>query len=178
MYKIFILLLVTLSAFGQDKEERIAWSEDTYLTWADFKGTPENENTYVATTNSGISISFSSKTIDGVKSIKFLITSYFYPQRSWYMEGAVNDVILKHEQTHFDISELFARKLRKKLSVLKADDPDLKQKTQSIYAQNEQERVNYQKLFDWETNHSTVPEEEAIWEKKVADALKAYDDWK
>lgn len=178
MYKVFILFFFTSVAFSQTKEERIVWQDTKKLTWADFKGTPENDENFVASTNSGISFGFSSKTKAGVKTVDFVVTSYFYPERSWFMEGAVNDYILKHEQTHFDISELFARKLRQKLASLPAEDPQLKEKMKAIYTQNEQERVNFQKLYDWETNHSRVPEEEALWQQKVAAELKAYDDWK
>jgi len=45
------------------------------------------------------------------------ITAYFVPSRSWARRSSIgNASILAHEQLHFDIVELFARQLRKKLA--------------------------------------------------------------
>lgn len=172
-----LLLQSVLLAQSHANEEKMEWKEDRPLQWKNFKGTPQIEHNYVASTNSGISFSFSSATRNGKKTVHYDIKSYFYPESSWFMENAVNDYILKHEQTHFDISELFARKLRKALAALDVEAPNYRDTMQKVYQQNEQERSNYQQLFDWETNHSTIATEEARWEQKVAQELKEYEDW-
>ena len=44
------------------------------------------------------------------------IETFFYPESSWYIPETANEVILSHEQLHFDISELFARKMRERVA--------------------------------------------------------------
>jgi hypothetical protein len=45
----------------------------------------------------------------------FLVESFFVKNRSWVRDSAsvFNRVVLAHEQVHFDINELFARKVRR-----------------------------------------------------------------
>ena len=173
---IFLLSLVTTTVYSQD--EKMKWDEDRLLTWKDFRGTPNKSMDYVATTNSGISLGFASQTRNDVTTYTIEIGSYFYPNQSWYRPGNVSAYILKHEQTHFDISEVFARKLRKKLALLDQSDPAYKDKVGAIYNRNEEERSLFQSTFDVETEHSNYPDQERDWEQKVADLLKALDAYK
>lgn len=175
---LFIILLSLVTTTVVSQEEKMEWDADRQLTWKDFRGTPEKTKDYVATTNSGISLGFRSQTAKGVTSYIIMINSYFYPDQSWYRKGNVSAYILKHEQTHFDISEIFARKLRKKLAVLDQSDPAFKNKVEQIYTENEYERVLFQSTFDVETQHSNYPDREREWEQKVVDLLTALDAYK
>lgn len=179
--KISILLIILFSLFTASvfsQEEKMKWDEDRLLTWKDFRGTPNRGKDYVATTNSGISLGFASQTKNGNTTYNIEIGSYFYPEQSWYRPGNVSAYILKHEQTHFDISEIFARKLRQKIAALDQSDNNFKSKVEEIYTSNEYERVLFQSTFDVETDHSNYPDQEREWEQKVADLLKSLDDYK
>lgn len=44
------------------------------------------------------------------------VYAYFSPRQSWYHKDMADDHLLSHEQLHFDITELYARKLRKKIA--------------------------------------------------------------
>ena len=175
---LFIILFSLVATTVVSQEKKMKWDETKPLIWKDFKGTPERAKDYVATTNSGISIAFSSQTKSGVTTYELEVGSYFYPERSWYRPGNVSAYILKHEQTHFDISEIFARKLRKSLAELDQSDPAFKEKVQQIYSANEYDRVLFQSTFDVETDHSNYPDLEREWEQKVADLLTALDAYK
>jgi len=153
------------------------WHQDRPLRWTDFKGKPQPALGFVASTNSGISFSYSYKINNGVRSTQFEVDSFFYPFESWYLRGEVNAYILKHEQTHFDISELHARKLRKRLDAANFTD-NLKQEVEAIYHGIEQERKAMQDTFDLESDHSKDEEGEAQWEEYVAEQLELYDRWK
>ncbi|EDM43482.1 hypothetical protein SCB49_00495 [unidentified eubacterium SCB49] len=160
------------------QEEKMKWDESRLLTWKDFRGTPDKSTDYVASTHSGISLSFGSKTENGKVSYTIEVGSYFYPEKSWYRPGNISAYILKHEQTHFDISEVYARKLRKKIAELDQTAPDFKEKVAQVYSENEYERTIFQADFDIETGHSNFPEFEREWEQKVADLLIELNDWK
>ena len=153
------------------------WDENRKLTWADFQGRPQAGNDFVASTNSGISFSYSFRIENGKLDLDYSIQSNFYPKLSWYKRGNVSDYILEHEQTHFDISELFARKLRKKM-VETGFSSNPKKEIDAIYQKNEQERRAFQNRYDAETDHSKNPEAEYIWRELVKTQLDFYERWK
>ena len=170
---ITLLLCVTNSMISQ--EEKMEWDAERQLIWKDFKGKPEKIKDFVATTNSGVSLAFGSQTKNGITEYTTEVATYFYAKSSWYRPGNVSAYILKHEQTHFDISEIFARKLRKTLQELDQNNPDFKNLVQKAFNDNEYERVLFQADFDLETDHSNYPDEEREWEQKVAYLLKELD---
>ena len=173
---IFLFFSVIIPSNNED--EKIAWSEKNKLSWSDFKAAPKG-NDYVASTSSGISFSytFSYTETREIIDLDVSITSYFYPNNSWYIPSEVSQYILNHEQTHFDISELHARILRKKISET-TFTKNLKIEIEAIYKRVEDERRNMQHLFDKESDHSKIKEKELEWEAVVAKQLKKYKPWK
>lgn len=176
--EVLVILLFFTTTFMVSQEDKMKWDADRPLSWKDFKGTPEKTKDYVASTNSGVSLAFASQTKNGVTTYTTEVTTYFYPKLSWYRPGNVSAYILKHEQTHFDISEIFGRRLRKQLAQLDQKDPDFKEKVQQLFSDNEYERVLFQSEFDLETDHSNFPDYERKWEQKVAELLKELDAYK
>ena len=174
---IILLLLPFFGIISSFEEEKIAWDANRPLTWEDFRGVPNRADSFVASTNSGISFSFSFSERNGVANIQYTVVSNFYPDLSWYRPERVTQYILEHEQTHFDISELHARKLRKALSSL-SHDRDFKEKAEAIYNGLEAERRAMQTQYDKESDHSNVKEMEYQWRTIVAQELNALDAWK
>ncbi|MCF6308550.1 MAG: hypothetical protein L3J09_11430, partial [Flavobacteriaceae bacterium] len=56
----YILVVCFLISSFISEEEKIPWSEDYQLTWADFKSPTAHGSGFVASTSSGIAYSFSS----------------------------------------------------------------------------------------------------------------------
>ena len=83
---------------------------------------------------------------------------------------------MKHEQTHFDISELHSRILRKRLDDATFSD-NLKPEIEAIYRKVEEERKATQDAFDRESDHSKNEAGEAKWEGYITQQLEAYNDW-
>lgn len=173
----FLLCLVSSFPSTEVDKEKMPWSDSRTLTWSDFQGIPNAGDDYVASTNSGVSFSYSISFKNGVKDFNFTVESHFYPKLSWYRKGQVNDYILGHEQTHFDISELHARILKKRLSEATFSDA-IKAEIKVIYEKTEQERRDMQNRFDVETVHSNNRKNEIQWELFVAEQLRSYERWK
>jgi len=173
---LFILGFLTTPHFV-DEGEKIIWQEDRKLGWNDFRGVPNAADEFVASTSSGISFSFSYSEKNGSKHVDYSVLSNFYPDQSWYRPERVSSYILEHEQTHFDISELHARKLRKALESLVASRT-FKEEAEKLYNQIELERREMQTLFDKESDHSNIKEAEYRWRKSVAEQLKSFAAWK
>lgn len=167
-----------MSVQAQDDQEKIAWQEDVDLSWEDFKGQPDPNSDFKANTNTGIIYSWGiSKAKDGV-SFRYQVFNNFYPQLSWVDPNSKVDHLLKHEQLHFDISELHARKLRKKLAEIDSDKlgSSAKEFLNNLYAEVDKERAAMQKAFDKESKHSIDKEQEAKWQKLVKEELQKFKD--
>lgn len=178
MRLLFVLVVGCLFlGFLPPAEEKIIWEENRKLSWQDFRGIPNGADPYVASTNSGISFSFSLKESSGGTEVDYEVQSNFYPELSWYRPQRVNNYILGHEQTHFDISELYARKLRKKLDSVIAL-PNFKESAEIVYNQIEFERRKTQRSFDRESDHSNIKQKEYEWRKHIHSQLQAFDAWK
>lgn len=176
LFLIFFILAVD-SSFSQ-QQEKIEWMEGQKLTWADFKGTPKQGVAYEANTNSGISFSWNYSTESGQPVLKYEVVTNFFPQLSWVKEQEEDEYLLGHEQLHFDISELHARKLRKAIDEYEPGK-NIRRDLNRLYESIEKDRVAMQNLVDAETIHSTNKEAEAVWRKLVKKELaklRAYRD--
>ena len=96
--------------------ETISWSPDIKLGWNDFRGKVPQNARAAAITASGISYQFSTRGTGDMVELDYRVSTFFYPYKSWYQPHLCDSLILSHEQLHFDISELFARKMRKRLA--------------------------------------------------------------
>ena len=103
--------------------------------------------------------------------LDFEVNAYFYPNESWYRPKLCNENTLAHEQLHFDITEIFARKMRDKLQRTSFSD-DVKAEVRKIYNDILKELQEYQERYDWETNFSRNREKQAEWNQKIAETLK------
>ncbi|WP_416440684.1 DUF922 domain-containing protein [Leeuwenhoekiella sp. A16] len=173
----FLILLLIVSTFVKNDVERVSWSDHKKITWEDFKGTPEAKSVFVASLNSGISHSYSLDKNGYLIKEESEVKAYFYPTLSWYKPELATPSVLRHEQVHFDISELYARKLRMRVANFEFTSNSQKE-IKDIYREIEKGRQEMQQAFDKETIHSVYGAAEDFWEKKIAELLKEYDNWK
>lgn len=156
---------------------KMVWDENRSLTWSDFKSKPPAHSDFVASTSTGITFRYSYKAQGDEVSFDFVAEAFFNPKKSWFRPGEVSDYILKHEQTHFDISELHARILRMRLSTKKFSK-NINTEAERIYLQVEEQRKTMQKKYDAETDHSRKEKKELWWRNHIEKKLKEYDEWK
>lgn len=165
--------MFSYSAPAQMKEQvKLAWQENG-LSWTDFQAQPDPESPFSANTSSGISYYWSMKGTAAGKEYLYEVTSYFLPENSWVKGGRGSETLLAHEQLHFDITELHARKLRKALAEFDFDNAgNLKSDLQQIYLKAEKERALMQDKFDRETKHSMYEAAQIKWQRLVKEELK------
>lgn len=169
---IYLFLFLVLFSFQPVQDyETISWNSNERLSWTDFKGKiPENSRA-AATTASGITYRFSTSGNRNQLQVDFKVDTHFYPNKSWFQPALCDEVILSHEQLHFDISELYARKLRKELNDASYTRNNIKAKVRIIYRKNNEALNAYQNQYDHATNYSRDREQQLIWNKKIAEAL-------
>lgn len=169
---IFAFLVLTSFQSLQDYET-ISWNDDRRLSWDDFQGKAPINSRAAAITASGITYRFSTSGTSDNMEVDFKIDTFFYPTKSWYQSELVDDVILSHEQLHFDISELYARKMEARLAKETFTHSNVKSKVRSIYKEILKEVDDFQNQYDDETNFSRDREQQEIWNEKIANALKS-----
>lgn len=171
----YVPLLISVLLF-QDSE--IKWNIHTLLTWQNFKGQPDLTSSAAAVTAAAISYSYTANKI-GTEIINFKVnvTTQFYPEKSWFKKELVNNHILSHEQYHFNIAELFSRKLRRKIAMLQPNS-NLKNQIKKTYDSITIELARFQNLYDVETDFSRNYELQKKWELKVARELLALNAYK
>ena len=177
---IFIILFCGIGEFsGLAQESQVPWAPDFRLEWKDFEGPVNPTSPFSANTSSGISYGWSLKH-GGNKTPEFSYRAFafFVPERSWVKEGKRSPHLLAHEQLHFDITEIHARKLRK---ALRNFDPvrvkDVKGTVQKIYKRIETESKKMQEQFDLETLHSQNDKAQLKWRERIVADLKALEEF-
>ncbi len=175
-------LIVVLSCIvllgASPNEESFTWNENRKLTWADFKGSVDPNSDAVALTASGITFGYSiNRTNKRITGFKATIESHFYPYKSWYVRGKADDYILGHEQLHFDITELYARKFREQVARLKVSQ-NVKQQLDVLYANINKALAETQNAYDTQSAHSMDPEMQKKWDQRIKEELKLLDRYK
>jgi hypothetical protein len=166
------LLAFSLSASCQGNEEQmIAWKESRPLTWDDYKGRPDTNSDAAASTSTFLKVEFHVSQGE----FSYSIQCAFSPAQSWGRSKTPG--ILKHEQGHFDITEVFARKLHQQLVAYRFNPSSYKTDLSQIYNTITREKEKFQDQYDRETDHSRKPEEQEKWSRKIAGMLKELKDY-
>lgn len=170
------ILLFSFSGFSQQTQEKIIWG--TALSWQDFKGKPDFSVPHFASANTGISASFSWKNKNNQPQLQYVVYAIFNPYQSWIKPGKKSSQLLKHEQLHFDISELTARQFRKYLTQQNIKPEKIGDKVDRKNKALKRQNKRLQKRYDRQTKHGTHPKRQAKWEKKIHKKLKALEKYK
>jgi hypothetical protein len=164
-----ILLLSQLTT--AQLTSRFTYDQHPELTWTDFAGEPPHNAVPLASANTGISYIIKNLPDSISRRPVIEVSAHFYSSLSWRKSPQVNDLkLLKHEQLHYDISELHARKLR---LVYKRYIPqeNISKEVRFIFEKFEKERQAMQRLYDKETRHGRDASKQAYWESYVTSEL-------
>ena len=167
---LFFTLLMPLFVQAQgDNADVIEWRANRKLNWDDFKGNAPEGSQEAALTNCGFG--YASNNVNRFEEAKFTVTVQFYRSKSWVHHDKESVRLLQHEQRHFDLSELYARQFRKRLSERKWTGADLK-KAEKIYQDLFKELDDQQHKYDEETIHGLDTEKQNQWNETIAKELK------
>jgi hypothetical protein len=156
---------------GQSPEP-IEWSSGRKLRKSDFKGAVAAQSNLVARSFITIQASWS---CDGER-LDVKIRAVFDPSRSTWSgpSNLTSGQLLDHEQTHFDIAELFARKIRAHLSQI-TDACTRRGGTvplAAIVEEYQTELDDQQVRYDRQTRFGTDARMQWEWTSQTARALK------
>jgi len=179
-FTLFLLvLLAPINSNGQgtgleySKENEVEWNKDRKLTWEDFKGIPPSitETNASANTNCGFDVSAESNSSKELIAVR--IKNIFYCDKSWVrIDKRDMTDLLEHEQAHFDLCEVYTRRLRKRV-----EDSNYKLDIDNAIFEVFEAFKKRQKLYDQETNHSRNKEKQVEWLNIIARELLELDNY-
>ncbi len=89
-------------------------------------------------------------------------------KKAWKKQN-INDIkyLENHEQIHFDITEIFARKIRKLILARKLNEKEI----EIVFSENIKACNDFQNQYDIETNHSINQAKQIVWDKRIKELL-------
>jgi predicted secreted Zn-dependent protease len=161
------LLFFLPSRYQMHESNLIDWHADRKLTWADFQAAPVKDSPNAALTSTTITVELG-YTRD---TLTYHIRCQFDKSKSWV--SIKNDYILSHEQGHFDIAEIYARRFSRELRTQKIRSSNFKKDFDKMYAGIMRQQHARQLDYDAETNYSINKRKQEEWLKKIEEELKA-----
>ena len=142
------------------------------LVWADFKGSPPDGGQEAARTAYGLYYGWKCRG----QAFEFRVTAAFLPNQSWVKAATVRNTAesrrtLRHEQTHFDVSEVYARRMRRYFQDLLAPCSQSDEELTTLAQRFVREEKATQVRYDEETTHGVVAPKQAEWESEIARQL-------
>jgi len=146
----------------------VRWSAGRRLTWSDFQGAAPQGGEEAAKTAYGIYYGWKCTG----REFEFLVIAAFHRDQSWVKAVVLTDSaesrrVLAHEQTHFNIAELYARRMRQRFAGFsrpcRMSDDQLSAEARHIL---DEERV-FQRRYDAETGHGLERREQTAWEANI-----------
>lgn len=146
-------------------EKEIVWSPTRPLRQVDFKASIQNRP-FQAATSSNVRYRYNGKLFGPVT---VTIESYFDCFDSYFKPSPYNDFTLAHEQLHFDITELIARRFAQKLQEEVGTVSEFQQKHEAIFRQISTDWRTLQDEYDSEVY--ATPAKLPQWQQRIAREL-------
>lgn len=178
MNKFFIVFIISgvillLSNKNIDANNEVEWCLKRKLSWNDFLGTPDTINNPLAEAATFTSLEITKNEFkEGLPKLE--VKSFFIKNESWTI---VNDSFsLAHEQLHFDICEIYARKIRKAFDSLNKQKIIYIKEYKKVFSAFAKEKKEYNMSYDLEAYFNEDMQKQ--WSLKISkelEELKAYE---
>jgi hypothetical protein len=175
----YLIVILLVCGYSNAQNSFMVWDNTKPLKWEDYKSTERPDIYANALTTHKIEIFPTNVQVDQLNRIlnykSLTVKAIFFPNDSW--SNSTTDVLLVHENIHFAISELFARKIRKEFSALILKKERSYDAYFDVYKKYWNASRIYQKEFEEVTNNGVNEEENIIWKQKIDNELKLYKDF-
>ncbi|RTE53011.1 hypothetical protein EHW67_12570 [Arenibacter aquaticus] len=148
-------------------EKEILWSSKRKLEIGDFKASTK-EKEFIAATNSYFGYTTSIQSKENMVVVE--VDTYFDCESSYFKKNQNQAMVLDHEQLHFDITELYARKFVKRLHNEIVNFQDLVKNAERIGDEVNKELQSKQQEYDAAVYKDLS--KQSFWNEWTATALK------
>ncbi|MES2426183.1 MAG: hypothetical protein V4560_04390 [Bacteroidota bacterium] len=156
------LLLLLFGSIYLSANAQIKWDADKPLKWSDFSAVDDDQNPSVAYTNCRTTYTYAMLPPADSYKFNFKIDSWFDKAASWVKSSKKNKFLLQHEQVHFDIHELHARKLMQAFKA-KTYTANYNEEIKAIYDSIQKEEQEMQMRYDTQSMRSNAQDEISVW---------------
>ena len=180
-----LLILASASAALGQSTQLIPWDAERLLSWGDFQ-CPPPANASQLSEAAAIHMTVKWHTQYAVRSERsggyswigtvedVLISNSMNPRFSWVISSKATAAILRHEQVHFDLNEVYARRLAETLSGVQVSGTTAENTLSQLGEMIQQtaddilDRLSViQDRYDAETSHGTNASAQAQWESDI-----------
>ncbi len=147
--------------------DKLAWTPDRKLTWEDFKGAPDAGDPHHALTTANLALDAKCKNNQFV----YEVSCVFLADQSW-SKNKKSAQLLYHEQLHFDLTEVHARLLRKKLEKIGTSCEDVQKNLNPTVKAAFAAWKAEQDKFDMLSNHGLDSEVQQAWAADISQRLQ------
>ncbi|MFC2079010.1 hypothetical protein ACFLSZ_03420 [Candidatus Bipolaricaulota bacterium] len=186
----FFLCAVSVLATTEAEPPRIIWDQAYPVTWDLFQGVPPadaDHRTEAAAIHMTIRwhASYSVSSTNGAnwsgQVASITVTNTMEPTLSWAVPGKTYASVLRHEQLHFDLNEVYSRKLDCLLLGTASCNGSTQQGAVDLLNASLHQTANavllkltdMQSLYDSQTSHGNDAAEQARWEALITEWLAA-----
>jgi len=160
------------SADPRKAEQSFRWHSARQLNWDDFKG-PVRAGSGARTaaeTSCGIAVETSLVVNSGIARV--FVFNTFDKRGSWVRAGKDLPGVLEHEQGHWDICELYTRRMQARFDEQQITGATLNRKVNEIYNEVSREYIERQEQYEQDTQHGMVAEQQQHWTRLIAGELQ------
>lgn len=148
--------------------DALPWAADRKLAWDDFRGTAPLSGQEGALTAYSL---FYGIRCSG-QHFQFRVVAAFLPHDSWVKPVVLSDAqrrvnTLQHEQTHFDIAEVYARRMRQRFAEVYNPCGTSREALDTIANRYITDEAGAQARYDDETRHGLTAARQRQWDADV-----------
>jgi hypothetical protein len=170
-----LFILLSLSGFSQRtiapnirklRNDTIIWKQDSLLRKEDFKARGKSSGP-LGYASTGLFMYPGESNGE----LLFFVEALFIKSRSYITQ--YSEYVLRHEQIHFDICELYARKLRQRFTETNWKTVrNMQSETARIYNKTVADLFKEEAKYDKDTEHGLNSAKQKIWEEDIQNRLK------
>jgi hypothetical protein len=172
-----LLVLGCLPALGQSPPG-YTWPQHPRLTWDDFRARPPKSTSYPsAVSDTGYNYQLVCR--NGLLDID--AAAFFSPSGSWVKPDGRTPELLRHEQGHFDMAELYALRLRKAIQDARISCEDKAKANaagERVVADFQADWENAEREYEEATKYGTDLKEQEAASARIAAGLTALSAYK
>jgi hypothetical protein len=170
---VFTLLLAACVPIYAQTAPDLVWPEHPRLSWDDFKAQPPQGVTYPSAESE---TGFKYQLLCSAGKLDVDAHAFFSPSGSWVIPPKKNPELLKHEQGHFDMAEVYALKLKKAIrdANISCDDPAKANALgQKMAGEFQADWENAEREYEQDTQYGTDLAKQNAASNKIARELAA-----
>ena len=172
----FIATVISIATIGffaftptGTKRDLVEWNETYKISLEDYKGRIADTNNFV-NTNCGI---YCIPQIVG-DTASITIIAYMDKNKSWFRKKFADSLALEHEQGHFDLTEIFSRKLKKKIMAQRMTKRNFTKNIKILYESCWEDLQKQHTAYDRATQGGSVEFAQRTWQNFIKENLMLY----